>query len=269
MERPDTTGQLPAWLDREAYPFANHWVTLSGGRRMHYVDEGDGETLLFVHGTPTWSFEWRHLIRAFSEQYRCIAPDLIGMGLSSRPDDFAYTPAAHADVLREFVGALGLNRFTLIVHDFGGPIALPLALDPVSRAHRLVLINTWMWSFAGDGDMEKKARMAGGNLGRFLYRWANASLRMIAPSAFADRRKLTPAIHHQYLSVFPDRDSRERVLWTFARALLGSSDYYTSLWERRAALTRIPVLIIWGMKDPAFAPNQLQRWREALPNAQV
>ncbi len=73
-------------VDRSAYPFTSRWIDLSAGR-MHYIDEGTGEPLLFVHGTPTWSFEWRHLIRALAPAHRCIAPDHIGFGLSDRPRD--------------------------------------------------------------------------------------------------------------------------------------------------------------------------------------
>jgi hypothetical protein len=97
---------VPAWLDREAYPFAHHWVDLPDGPRMHYVDEGSGDAILFIHGTPTWSFEWRHLIRGLSESNRCVAPDLIGFGLSDRPRDFAYTPEAHAEAIAAFVERL-------------------------------------------------------------------------------------------------------------------------------------------------------------------
>jgi pimeloyl-ACP methyl ester carboxylesterase len=258
----------PAWLDRAAYPFDGHWLELGPGKRMHYVDEGNGPVLLFVHGTPTWSFEWRHLIRALSSSYRCIAPDLLGMGLSDRPRDFAYTPESHAEALSSFVSKLGLASFTLIAHDFGGPIGLPLALDS-KRVDRLVLLNTWAWSFEGDADMEKKARMAGSAFGRFLYRWANASLRLIVPSAYADRRKLTPQIHRQYLEVFKDRGARVQVLWSFARSLLGSSGYYASLEARLRQLRQTPTLIVWGVKDTAFLPYQLERWRRVLPHARV
>ena len=72
------------------YPFPGRYHSLPAGR-MHYVDEGEGPVLLFVHGTPTWSFEWRHLIRAFSADHRCVAPDHLGFGLSDRPRDFPYT----------------------------------------------------------------------------------------------------------------------------------------------------------------------------------
>lgn len=236
---------------------------------MHYVDEGSGDVVLFVHGTPTWSFEWRHAIRRLSGTHRCIALDHLGFGLSDRPRDFDYTPEAHARVLRTFVDRLGLDRFTLVVHDYGGPIALPLALDAPGRVRRLAIVNSWMWSFEDDADMKQKARIAGGRLGRFLYRHLNFSLRVLTPSAYADRRKLTRAIHTQYLAPFPDADSRGRVLWPLARALLGSSAFYDSLWQRRDALTRLPVLIVWGTKDPAFPPRMLERWRAVLPPARV
>jgi haloalkane dehalogenase len=256
----------PEWLDRAAYPFTSRFRELPAGR-MHYVDEGRGEPILFVHGTPTWSFEYRHLIRGLLREYRCVAPDHLGFGLSQRPSTFGYRPEDHAEALQSFVNHLGLSDFTLVVHDFGGPIALPLALSGAAR--RLVILNSFMWPFDDDPEMARRARLAGGALGRFLYRHFNASLRLIMPSAYGDRRKLTTEIHRQYLSVFGDRDGRERVLWALARSLLGSSAYYASLWQRRAALERLPALIIWGLGDSAFRPQQLERWRSALPQAEV
>ncbi|MEO6096245.1 MAG: alpha/beta fold hydrolase [Fibrobacteria bacterium] len=270
-------------IDRKGYPFLSRYVTLPAGR-MHYVDEGPGpgpdalgpeglaagrETLLFVHGTPTWSYDWRRLISAFSGNHRCIAPDHLGFGLSDRPEVFDYSPESHSRNLEAFVQALDLRDVTLIVHDFGGPIALPLALKESSLVKRVVLLNTWMWSFAGDKPMEKAARIAGGTLGRFLYRRFNFSLRVLAPYAYGDRKKLTPSLHRQYLDRFPDADSRGRVLWALARSLLASSAFYASQWERRGALLNLPVLILWGMKDRAFPPHLLARWREALPEAKV
>jgi haloalkane dehalogenase len=155
------------------------------------------------------------------------------------------------------------------VHDYGGPIALPLALDDRPRVRRLVVINTWMWRLDDDPDMRRAARIAGGALGRFLYRWLNFSLRVITPSAYADKRKLTPEIHAQYLTPFADRWSRGAVLWPLARAILGSSAYYDSLWQRRDRLHGMPTLIVWGTRDPAVKPNHLARWRSVVPDARV
>ena len=236
---------------------------------MHYVDEGAGPAVVFVHGTPTWSFEWRHVIRALSPQFRCIAADHLGFGLSERPTEAPYTPEWHAANFAEFVERVGLPPFTLVVHDFGGPIALPFALDHPERVVRVVVVNSWMWSFTDDPDMRRKAAIAGSAFSGVLYRWANLSLRVILPSAYGDRRKLTPEIHRQYLDRFPDRRSRGAVLWTLARSLLGSSAHFEALWARRTRLSDRPALVVWGMRDSAFRPHQLARWREALPHARV
>jgi len=231
-----------------------------------------------VHGTPTNSYEYRHLIAALSKRFRCIAPDHLGFGESARPRSFAYTPEAHAAVLREFVERLGLDDFTLVVHDFGGPIGLPLITDHPSHSphpphsphvSRLILMNTWAWPLDDDPKMARGARFIGGAIGRFLYRYANASLRLIMPSAYGDRKKLTPEIHRRYLDVFGDRDARVLVLHALAKSLLGSRSHYQSLLDRLDRLRAMPVLIVWGMKDSAFQPYQLERWRQLLPGAQV
>lgn len=164
--------------------------------------------------------------------------------------------------------ALRLSRFTLVVHDFGGPIGLPLALSG-DLVERVVLMNTWAWPIDDDPKMARGAALIGGALGRFLYRYANASLRLIMPSAYGDKRKLTREIHRQYLDVFRDRDARVLVLHALARSLLASRAYYQSLLDRLPALRRLPVLIVWGMKDSAFQPYQLERWRALLPAAKV
>ena len=160
----DASISTPAWVDREAYPFRSRFIELASGRRVHYIDEGEGDVVLFVHGTPTWSFEWRHVIRALARTHRCVAMDNLGFGLSDRPRDFDYCPESHARMLRAFVERLGLNDVTLVVHDFGGPIGLPLALHEPSIVRRLVVFNTWMWSFADDPEMTRKARHARGRL---------------------------------------------------------------------------------------------------------
>ena len=268
-------GRRPAWVDQELYPFEDRWIPLPGEGLIHHVDEGppagtpSAGTLVFAHGTPTWSFEWRALIRALSPTHRCLAPDHLGFGLSERPMGAEYTPEAHAQRFRAWADALELRDFTLVVHDYGGPIALPLALDDPGRVRGLVLLNTFLWDARTDPHLAKGGRLMGGRLGLFLYRHFNASLKLLTPKAYADRKQLTPRIHAQYLAPFAGIDSRERVLWALAYAILGSSDFYAGLWDRRAALADAPALIVWGTRDPAFHLPHLARWREALPRAEV
>jgi len=257
----------PAWLDRDAYPFASRFMPLGEGR-VHYLDEGCGEPIVFVHGTPTWSFEFRHLIRELRASRRCVALDHLGFGLSERPASFGYRPEDHARVFAEFVTRLGLSRFTLVVHDFGGPIALPFAEAHPERIAGLVVLNSFMWPI-DEPKLEQQARFAGGALGRLLYRYLNFSLRVLMPFAYGDKRRLSPAVHAQYLAPFRARSARETVLWALARALLGSRAHYEALWSGRARLSAIPSLVIWGMRDRAFPATYGERWHEALPRAQM
>ena len=175
---------------------------------------------------------------ALRDSYRCVTPDHLGFGLSERPWGADYSPEAHSRCFRAWVEELDLRDVALVVHDFGGPIALPMALERLGRVSRLIVLNSWMWSFTGNRKMERKARLAGSRLGCWMYRTLNVSLRMITPSAYADRKKLTPRIHAQYLAPFVGIDSRECVLHALARALLESSDFYADLWERRGAPER-------------------------------
>ena len=255
------------WLDRQAYPFLSRSLTLSDGR-IHYLDEGTGEPIVFVHGTPTWSFEYRELIRELRATRRCIAFDHLGFGLSERPAAFGYRPEDHARVFNEFIESLGIERFTLVVHDFGGPIALPFAEAHPERIRRLVVLNSFMWPL-DDPKFVRQARIAGSALGRLLYRYLNFSLRVLMPSVYGDKRRLTPAVHAQYLAPFEAKAARETVLWTLARSLLGSRSHYAALWASRERLAAIPVLILWGERDRAFTPEFLDRWRQALPQARI
>lgn len=254
-----------SWVDAGLYPFRSHRLKADGGN-MHYVDEGAGPVVLMVHGTPTWSFLYRKLIRRLSTTHRVIAPDQIGFGLSDKPRDWSYRPEDHARNLARLIDELGLRDITLVVHDFGGPIGLSYALDHPQNVRALVLFNTWMWSLEGTR-AETASRFMGGGVGRFLYRRLNFSPRVLIRAAFGDRRKLTKEMHRHYIDAFPSPEQRLGP-WVLARELIGSSAWYDSLWNRREALAGKRALLLWGMKDPTFGPPALERWRHALPGAQ-
>lgn len=261
----------PAWLDGTAYPFRAHYFETGEGR-MHYLDEGEGAPVMLVHGTPTWSFLYRRLVlRLVASGYRVIAPDHLGFGLSDRAGGapgVSYRPQDHARRLAALVDALDLREITLVVHDFGGPIGLSFAIEQPARVAGLVILNSWLWALDGDRRIAQGSRLATGPLGRFLYTRLNASPRWLIPAGFADRARLDPAAHRHYLAPFPTAASR-LPLWVFARELLGSSAWYDGLWERRDLLRGRRMLLLWGMRDPAFGAAYLARWRGAFPDADV
>src|SRR5258708_34550520 len=115
------------------------------GLRYHYVDEGHGEPVVMVHGNPTWSFYYRDLIKALSGDYRCIAPDDIGCGLSDKPDDarYDYTLSRRADDLEALLDHLGVREnITLVLPDWGGMIGMTYAHRHPERIKRLIVLNT-------------------------------------------------------------------------------------------------------------------------------
>jgi haloalkane dehalogenase len=256
----------PAWLDRAEYPFASHWIEIEGAR-MHYLDEGHGPTLLMVHGTPTWSFLYRHLVKGLRDRYRCVVPDHLGFGLSDKPAGDAYRPPDQARRFAAFVEGLGLTDVTLAVHDFGGPIGLAYTLDRPDNVRRLVIFNTWMWSLAGDRQYERVSRVLSGALGRFVYERFGFSVNVVFRHAVADKTRYTRAVHAQYAAPLHDRAARHAT-WIYMRELLGSSDWYAALWQRRERLAAIPALLVWGLKDKAFA-KFLPRWRSVFRRAEV
>jgi pimeloyl-ACP methyl ester carboxylesterase len=257
----------PDWLDRVAYPFTSRWLDLPSGR-LHYIDEGQGRPVVMVHGTPDWSFLWRHLVKALAPRYRCLALDNLGFGLSDRPPGSWYLPEHQAANLKMLIERLGLRDLTLVLHDFGGPFGLHYALDKPDNVHSLVLMNTWMWSLADDRRVARVARLAGSRLGRYLYLEWNLSARLIMKRAFGDPARLPPSVHAQYLAPFPDPASRAAT-WAYARALWGSREWFDRLWKRRERLRDLPVLILWGMKDPAVREPELVRLQSAFTRPEV
>jgi len=258
---------VPVWLDGSEYPFRQHYFPVPAGR-MHYVDEGSGDPIVFVHGNPAWSFGFRHLIKAFSPTHRCIAPDLIGFGLSDKPEDWTYLPADHAGNLGLLLGSLDLDRITLVVEDWGGPIGLSYAIGHPERVRNIVITNTWLWPVDDDWHFQAFSRFMGGTAGRWLIRNRNFLAGTLLRSSFGDKRKLTDAIHRQYLMPFAKPADRKGS-WVFPGQILGSTPWLRSLWERCGLLEDKNMLIAWGMKDVAFRQKELDRWTAAFPRARV
>jgi haloalkane dehalogenase len=129
------------------FPFKPHWTQFDG-LRMAHLDEGDGEPVVFVHGEPTWSFLWRTVIPPVRDAgYRCIAPDLPGFGRSDKPIDIDwYTYDRHTEALTSLLDELDVRGATLVVHDWGGPIGLRVAVEQPERVARLVVLDTGLFT---------------------------------------------------------------------------------------------------------------------------
>jgi haloalkane dehalogenase len=210
----------PAWVDGELFPFESRFVGVAGAQ-VHYIDEGDGPVFLGLHGNPTWSFLYRHIVHGLTDRFRCIALDYPGFGLSAAPPGYGYTIAEHARVVEGFVDQLGLRDVTLMVQDWGGPIGFWVATRQPERFRAFVIGNTWAWPLAGDRRTEWFSKILGSAVvGGLLVRRADIFTNVFMRGGIR-RRRLTPAERVMYQRPHPTPQSRVPVQ-IMPREILGA-----------------------------------------------
>ena len=265
------SSELPNWLT-QLYPFTPRAFTTPGGARMSYLDEGPrgDEAVLMLHGNPTWSFHFRHLVLALAPTVRCVVPDHVGMGLSQKPADYDYTLAARIRDVEALVASLGLQRISLVVHDWGGAIGFGLAVRRPDLIARLVVLNTaafpapWIpWRIA-------LCRLP--VLGPLLVRGANG-FAWPATWMAMHRRTLTPDEKGAYLwpyGSWADRVAVNAFVHDIPmRETHGSWSTLQAIEQGLPALQSKPMLLIWGGRDFCFNARFYGRWRELFPAAEA
>jgi haloalkane dehalogenase len=249
----------------ELYPFESRFLESSAGR-VHYVDEGSGQSILMLHGNPTWSFLYRNLIRGLRDAFRCVAVDYPGFGLSERPAGYGYTPAEHARVIGELVDRLDLRELIVMGYDWGGPIGTSIAASRSDRVAGLVFGSTWFWP------LDRTMRIFSHVMSSRPMQWAilnrNLFVERIIPAGTS--RKLTEQEMDHYRAVQPTPEARVGVA-EFPRQLVAATPWLTELSEavpRKLGSKR--VLITWPMRDLAFRASRfLPRLREAFSDVEV
>ncbi|MGH7134363.1 MAG: alpha/beta fold hydrolase [Pirellulales bacterium] len=255
---------------RKLYPFESKWLSV-GGLRYHYLDEGQGEPLLLVHGNPTWSFYWRELAAALRGKYRLIVPDHIGCGLSDKPQRYEYRLARHIDNLRRLVDHLGLEKLTLLAHDWGGAIGLGAAVAEPNRFQRFVLFNTAAYRSRCVPWRIRLCRTP--FFGELAVRGLNAFARAALTMAVARHERMTPAVRAGFLAPY-DSWANRIAIHRFVQDIPLSPRHpsYATLEAIERGLPTLrgrPMMFIWGMRDWCFTPHFLQRFLELFPEAEV
>lgn len=249
----------------DLFPFASQWFDSSAGR-IHYIDEGSGPPILFLHGNPTWSFLYRHLVGELRDSFRCVACDYPGFGLSDRPEGYGYTAAEHATVVGELVDHLGLEDFIVMGQDWGGPIGSRVAADRAERVRGLVYGNTWLWP-----NYRFLTRLFSRVMGssffqrRILER--NYFVEKIIPRVTS--RGLSEAEMDHYRKAQPSPEARLGVA-EFPKQLLDAEEWLTILEsDVKANLASKPVVVVWGLKDPAFPRSYISRIQSMFRDVEV
>jgi haloalkane dehalogenase len=257
-----------AW--RDLYPFQSHYLAI-GSQRLHYLDEGAGEHLLFVHGNPTWSFYWRNLIGGLRADYRCIAIDHMGCGLSDKPQNYDYTLARRIDDLARLVQRLDLSGATLVAHDWGGAIGLGAVLRMRERFSRIVLFNTA--AFPPPCIPWRIAACRTPVLGTLALRGLNVFPRAALSMAVEKKDRLTADVRAGLLAPY-DNWAHRIAIDRFVGDIPFSPRHPTwrvleNIEAGLPSLAGLPIQLIWGMRDWCFRPDCLERFLSRWPNAEA
>ena len=255
---------------RPLYPFCSRYVDLAGAR-MHYIDEGPGEPLLFVHGNPTWSFYWRNLILGLRGSHRCLAVDHVGCGLSDKPQRYEYTLARRIDDLARLVEELDMMGVTLLAHDWGGAIGLGTVLRMRERFSRIVLFNTG--AFPPPFVPWRIAACRVPLLGTVAVRGFNAFAKAALSMATEKPERMTPEVRAGLLAPY-DNWANRVAIDRFVKDIPFTRRHPTwnMLQQIEAglpSLTDRPIALFWGMKDWCFRPECLERFIRHWPHAEV
>ena len=260
---------------KRLYPFESRSVKI-GGLDYHYVDEGEGEPMVMVHGNPTWSFYFRNLILGFSGRFRCVAPDHIGCGLSEKPgeDRYDFRLKSRVDDLEDFLDKLDIkSEITLVLHDWGGMIGSAFAVRHPERIKRLVILNTAAFFLPGTKKLPLRLQISR-NLDFFaepaILRF---NLFALAALYMASRKGLPKEVKKGLVAPYDSPENRLAVL-RFVQdiPIIPSDPSYPTVrktQENLFVLKDKPMLICWGMRDFVFDADFLAEWRKRFPEAEV
>ena len=264
------------------YPFTPKRIEVRPGLSMSYLDEGprDGEIVLMLHGNPSWSYYWRHLVLglrdpAQGKAYRCIVPDHIGMGLSDKPSDkdYTYTLQSRVDDLTRLLGSLGIDGpLTLAVHDWGGMIGFGWALAHEAQVRRLLITNTAAFPLPAAKPLPWQLKLGRDmKLGALMIRGFNA----FAAGAARDGviRKMPADVRRAYEAPYDSWANRIATLRFVQDIPLREGDPAWTLVnaaaKRLPAYADRPAFIGWGLRDFVFDHHFLDGFRNALPQAEA
>ena len=257
-------------MSRHEFPFQSRFASINGVR-IHYVEQGSGDPVLFVHGNPTWSYLWRNIIPRVAETHRAIALDLMGFGKSDKPADADYSFEEHCDVVSGFIESLGLRDLSLVLHDWGGPIGMTYAIDHKENVAKVVLMSTFVapWKLPLSF-LFKLPRLRW--LSAFIIQRLNLFLLLVPLLGVANRSNMTREVRRQYRAPFPDYESRRPVRRWPEQLPLGPADStYRALERIGEALPSFdrPVLVLKASNDRVLSMGRARWLVETLPDARL
>lgn len=256
----------PDWLPEADWPWAVMPVPVDEAR-LAVTDVGTGPTLLFVHGSPMSSYQWRAMIRELEADFRCVAVDLPGLGLSDAPRAPGGSYARNARLLEGLIHTLDLRDFTLVAHATGGPSALEAALKVPDRLRALNVSSSFAWPLQRHPRLARFVRLVGSRPFRWVNVYGNGLPRL---SARFGRRVGRFAPTEQRAIVGPFRRWERR--WQLQDLLEDLTREESRFEALERGLTRLadrPGLIAYGAHDNGFAGGLFEHWQALYPAYRV
>ncbi len=249
--------------DAALYPFTSNRFASSVGE-LHYLDEGEGQPLLMMHGNPEWTFMYRKLVPAFAEHFRVIAADYPGFGLSADPTDGDYSPGAHARAVGELVDDLGLDDMIVFGTDWGGPIGFDVASRRADRVVGLIMGNTFYWPQTAL-PVRLFSKLFGTGVMRGLIEKRHFMVKVAMKQMLAKRP--TDAEWAHYVDVAPT-PQRRKGMAVLPGAVLQEREWLAELETRvDSNLADRPLLLFNGPKDPALGTKKMvAEWKRRFPH---
>ena len=249
-------------------PYPSHFATIDG-YQVHYLDEGEGPVVIMLHGNPTWSFYFRNLVGALKDKFRVIVPDYIGCGLSDHPTDAHFRAVDRMDQTEKLIDQLGIKKFSLVLHDWGGPIGTGVAVRRLDAVERIVYLNTTLTEIDSLPKIIKTA--AKPIIGKFITKRTKRFLKLT--TEFGVAKKLQKDVKAGYLHPYKTSD-RRTAIWDFVADIPFENTHPTyaellTLSQKLPLLKDKPVQIIWGLQDPCFHKEMLGKVAQHFPHASV
>ena len=221
-----------------------------------------------LHGNPTWSFFFRNLAILLQDTYRVIVPDHMGCGFSDKPQDYSYNLKTHIDNLETLLADLDIEKFSLVVHDWGGAIGMGLAVRNPERVESVVVMNTAAFPSQRIPLRIRMCRVP--LLGDLIVRGFNGFARGALTMAVVN--KMTPAVARGYLEPYDSWAHRIALLRFVQDIPLTPKDAswksLTEIDHGLKLLQDIPMLVLWGGRDFCFTRHFYNEWLQRFPGAE-
>jgi haloalkane dehalogenase len=256
--------ERPAWLDEQLYPFQSRFVEVEG-HRIHYIDEGSGPTLFFVHPGVGWSFMYSDIIQELRSRFRCVALDLPDYGLSPAALGYRHTLTGDSRLLERFIQTLGLREVTLLSHDLTGSIALGVVARRPEWFRAVIVLPGFAWPLERYRKVYAMIHVMGSPLLRFLSTHFNFFLEFTLWAITKKPRQPFSALEKQaYRGANRDHAVR-RAPHDLFKSVTRSHDYLAGLEQRLSAIKELPALLIFGDVDGTIKMGWLARLEGIFP----